>query len=68
VAAKKEAPKGVPTLSGWRLNGDGSISGTIRGSPNFRDGERITTSQIANGRIDSGSVVKTGSGSQYYLS
>lgn len=66
-AAKKQAPKGVPTLSGWRLNGDGSISGSINGSPNFRDGERVTTSPIANGRIDFGSVVKTGSGSQYYL-
>jgi len=39
VAEKKQAPKGVPTLSGWRLNGDGSISGNISGSPNFRDGE-----------------------------
>mmetsp|Transcript_7386 Transcript_7386/g.12533 ORF Transcript_7386/g.12533 Transcript_7386/m.12533 type:complete len:1354 (+) Transcript_7386:318-4379(+) len=65
--AKKQASRGVPTLSGWKLNGDGSISGSISGSPSFRDGERITTSQIANGRIESGSVVKTGSGSQYFL-
>eukprot|EP00986_Skeletonema_menzelii_P015256 scaffold11371_cov129-Skeletonema_menzelii.AAC.3 len=66
-AVKKQAPRGVPTLSGWRLNGDGSISGSISGSPNFKDGERVTTSQIVNGRIESGSVVKTGSGSQYFL-
>ena len=67
AAAKKQAPRGVPTINGWKLNGDGTISGTITGSPNFRDGERVTTSQIANGRIESGSVVKTGSGSQYFL-
>ena len=60
-------PKGVPTISGWKLNGDGSISGRISGSPNFKQGELITTSQIQRGRIDSGSVVQTGSGSKYFL-
>ena len=65
--SKPVAPRGVPTVSPWKLNGDGSISGVIRGSPNFRDGERITTSPIAQGRIESGAVVKTGSGSQYFL-
>lgn len=64
---KPTAPSGVPTISGWRLTGDGSISGRISGSPNFRDGEQVTTSQIVQGRIESGSVVKTGSGSRYFL-
>ena len=61
------APNGVPTINNWKLNGDGSISGKISGSPNFRDGEAVTTSQIANGRIERGAVVTTGSGSRYFL-
>ena len=65
--AKPIAPKGVPTISGWKLNRDGSISGRISGSSNFRDGEQVTTSPIAQGRIESGSTVKTGSGSRYFL-
>lgn len=69
--AKKQqqvsAPNGVPTLSNWKLNGDGSVSGRISGSPNFRNGEQVTTSQIAQGRIEKGSVIKTGSGSRYFL-
>ena len=65
--AKAVAPKEVPTISGWKLNGDGSISGRISGSPNFKSGELITTSQIQKGRIESGSVVQTGSGSRYFL-
>lgn len=64
---KSSAPKGVPTISGWKLNGDGSISGRISGSPNFKNGELITTSQIQKGRIEAGSVVQTGSGSRYFL-
>lgn len=64
---KPVAPKGMPTISGWKLNGDGTISGRITGSPNFKQGELITTSQIKNGRIESGSVVQTGSGSKYFL-
>lgn len=65
---KSLAPKGVPTITGWKLNRDGSISGRIRESPNFRDGEQVTTSPIAQGRVESGSTVKTGSGSRYFLS
>lgn len=62
------APNGIPTISGWKLNGDGSISGRISGSTNFKQGELITTSPISSGRIDSGSVVQTVSGSKYFLS
>ena len=61
------APKGVPTILGWKLNRDGSITGRISGSPNFKQGELITTSQIVRGRIERGSVVQTGSGSSYFL-
>ena len=65
--ATPKAPNGVPTISGWRLNGDGSVSGKITGSPNFRNGETVTTSPISKGRIEKGSVVQTGSGSRYFL-
>jgi hypothetical protein len=63
----KVAPNGIPTVSRWQMNRDGSISGIISGSINFDDGERVTTSMIENGRIDSGEVVTTGSGSKYFL-
>ena len=62
------APSGVPTLSQWKMKGDGSITGRISGSPNFKQGELITTSEIVSGRIDGGNVVQTGSGSKYFLS
>ncbi len=62
------APRGVPTLKNWKRNGSSSISGIISGSPNFSDGEKITTSPIVKGSIKSGEVVKTGSGSSYFLS
>ena len=66
-AVKTLAPKGVPTITGWKLGTDGAISGRISGSPNFKQGELITTSPIKSGRIESGSVVQTGSGSRYFL-
>lgn len=64
---KKTAPRGVPTISRWRKNRDGSITGFITGSPNFSEGERITTSAISGGTPSSGEVVRTGSGSRYFL-
>jgi len=66
--AQKSAPKGVPTVSRWKMNSDGSISGIITGSINFDEGEQVTTSMITSGRIDQGEVVTTGSGSRYFLS
>jgi len=63
----KVAPKGVPTVSRWNVNRDGSITGIISGSINFNEGEQVTTSMISNGRIESGEVVTTGSGSRYFL-
>uniref|UniRef100_A0A7S2NW89 Uncharacterized protein n=1 Tax=Leptocylindrus danicus TaxID=163516 RepID=A0A7S2NW89_9STRA len=63
----KMAPRGVPTISKWRKNRDGSISGFISGSPAFDDGDAITTSPIASGEVVGGNIVQTGSGSRYYL-
>jgi len=62
------APKGIPSLSKWKKNRDGSITGLISGSPVFEDGEEIATSSIAEGEITAGSVVQTKSGSKYFLS
>ncbi|GKY91279.1 hypothetical protein MPSEU_000100400 [Mayamaea pseudoterrestris] len=64
---KYKAPFGMPTLSKWRKNFDGSITGVISGSSNFGDGEKVTTSAIANGTIAAGEVVRTASGSKYFL-
>ena len=58
-----KAPKGVPTISKWRKNRDGSITGSISGSPAFEDGEKITTSPIT-GAPSAGAVVRTNSGSR----
>ena len=63
----RTAPRGVPTLSRWRKNRDGSITGFISGSPSFSDGEKVTTSPIAQGNVESEEIVKTGSGSRYFL-
>jgi hypothetical protein len=60
-------PRGVPKLINWRKNRDDSITGFISGSPNFDEGEKITTSPITSGSIEEGQVVRTGSGSSYYL-
>ena len=57
------APRGVPTISKWRQNRDGSITGTISGSNAFRDGDPVTTSPI-NGNAIGGTVVQTKSGSR----
>ena len=63
----KKAPRGVPMLSRWRKNLDGSVSGLVSGSRSFTDGERVTTSPIKSGSLSSGEVVVTGSGSKYFL-
>ncbi len=63
----EKAPRGVPSIVSWRKNFDGSITGFISGSPNFAEGEKITTSPITGGTIKAGQVVKTGSGSRYFL-
>jgi len=61
------APEGVPTVSKWNQNRDGTITGIISGSINFDEGERVTTSAISKGKIAQNEVVTTGSGSRYFL-
>jgi len=60
------APRGLPTISGWKQNRDGSITGSISGSDLFSKGEAVTTSPIKGNAIG-GTVVQTGSGSRYFL-
>jgi hypothetical protein len=64
--ATMNPPKGVPVLSKWRKNSDGSISGNISGSPAYADGDAISTSPL-KGEAISGSVVTTQSGSRYVM-
>ena len=66
-SAPKKAPRGVPRIIDWKVNGEGGISGRIVGSADFFDGETVSTSPIAKGTIDEGEVVTTGSGSKYFL-
>lgn len=63
----KQAPKGVPSIKRWKQNTDKSITGFISGSSSFSDGEKITTSPISRGSIESGKVVTTSSGTKYFL-
>ena len=62
-AKKKVAPRGVPTIERWKAGRDKSITGFIRGSNQFQDGEKVTTSPIAKGNLKSGEVDMTSSGS-----
>jgi len=66
-SAISDIPAEMPFLMEWKKNRDGTITGFISGSPSFADGERITTSKIANGALKSGEIVETGSGSKYFL-
>lgn len=66
-STSKKAPFGVPSVSRWRQNTDKTITGLVSGSRSFEDGSRITTSPITSGKISPGEVVRTGSGSRYFL-
>jgi len=65
-AAAPAMKDNIPLIKRFVRNADGSVTGFISNSPNFRDGERITTSPV-RGTVKSGVIVKTGSGSQYRL-
>ena len=65
--ASKRPPTGTPTLTEWSMNDDGTITGFIFGSRNMGDGYLITTSTIVNGRRKQFEIVKTASGSLYFL-
>ena len=58
---------GIPVLSRWKQNPNGSITGNVSKAKGFRDGTEITTSPVKKGAT-AGAVVTTGSGSKYYLS
>lgn len=61
-------PKGIPIISGFKQNRDGSLTGFISGSKSFKDGEKVTTSKLAPGQtVASGKVVTTVSNSKYFL-
>jgi hypothetical protein len=62
-SAPSKAPRGVPTISKWYENDDGSINGQISGSTTFRDGETVTTSPLKT-KIGRDTVVVTVSGSK----
>jgi hypothetical protein len=64
---KKAPVKDSNVLSRWTQNGDGSITGVISNSKNFKDGTKITTSPVRKG-AKAGAVITTGSGSKYKLS
>lgn len=61
------APDGVPVLTGWSVNDDGSITGYVYGSGKVGDGNLVTTSLVASGERQQFSVVATVSGSVYFL-
>ncbi len=65
VVAKK-APKGVPVLKGWKVTANNEIQGRVYSSTSFKAGEMISTSPV-KGRVQSGTVVISQSGSKYYL-
>ena len=56
----------IPVLSNWKQNPNGSITGLVSNSKQFKAGTEITTSPVPKG-AKKGAVVKTGSGSQYLL-
>jgi hypothetical protein len=61
-------PKGIPVISNFKQNRDGSLTGFISGSNSFKDGEKVTTSKLAPGQtVTPGKVVTTISNSKYFL-
>lgn len=61
-----QVPSGVASLYEWIQHIDGSIHGKVRNSDKFPDGSTIATSAVPPG-ANSGTVIETASGSQYYL-
>jgi len=70
TSGKKEAnaPRGVPILTNWTKNFDGSVTGKIYGSTSFKDGDKVTTSKLGSGQVlGAGALIVTQSGSKYFL-
>ena len=61
--SSSSSPNSVPVIYNWIQNQDGTISGNIRGSPNFRDGAKISTSSVLE-QAQGGTTVSTASGSR----
>ena len=68
VVSKKEAQTkdDIPILSQFTQNADGSLTGRVSNSKNFKNGTKITTSPVPRG-AKAGQIVKTTSGSKYRL-
>jgi hypothetical protein len=64
----KAPPDGVPTLSNWTSNDDGTLTGFVFGSQSIEDGNLVTTSRIVKGVRKQYETVTTISGSLYFLS
>lgn len=62
--AAKASP--YPILSKFTQNRDGSITGVVRNSKDFKTGAKITTSPVKRG-AKAGQLVTTSSGSKYQL-
>merc|ERR1712157_83494 len=56
----------IPTISNFRQNRDGSITGIVKNAKGFKDGTSITTSPVKRG-AKAGQVVTTTSGSKYKI-
>eukprot|EP00535_Pseudo-nitzschia_heimii_P010237 CAMPEP_0197191022 /NCGR_PEP_ID=MMETSP1423-20130617/22649_1 /TAXON_ID=476441 /ORGANISM="Pseudo-nitzschia heimii, Strain UNC1101" /LENGTH=545 /DNA_ID=CAMNT_0042643549 /DNA_START=282 /DNA_END=1919 /DNA_ORIENTATION=+ len=59
-------PESLPIIYNWVQDEEGCISGSIRGSSNFKDGAKISTSPVPFG-ARGGATVATASGSRYFL-
>mmetsp|Transcript_19107 Transcript_19107/g.28120 ORF Transcript_19107/g.28120 Transcript_19107/m.28120 type:complete len:490 (+) Transcript_19107:246-1715(+) len=64
--------RNVPSLSNWSLNSDdGSITGSISGSTDYKNGQTITTSKMKGNKNSVGGksdeIAVSVSGSKYYL-
>jgi len=66
AAQKPAVASDVPVVSNFTQNPDGSITGIVSNSKNFRTGTKITTSPVKKG-AKAGDIVTTSSGSKYRL-
>jgi len=57
----------APIIKNWRTNPDGSITGNISNSPDFRNNQEVTTSRIVEKNLKGDQTVTSVSGSKYRL-
>uniref|UniRef100_A0A7S2VZD4 Limiting CO2-inducible protein B/C beta carbonyic anhydrase domain-containing protein n=1 Tax=Eucampia antarctica TaxID=49252 RepID=A0A7S2VZD4_9STRA len=58
--------RSIPTITEWKKNRNGSVTGFIYGGSSYEDGDDITTSPLTENPKGDG-IVTTKSGSRYYL-